>query len=109
MREAKNRIVLIDNYCDERTLTLLSKRQSNVECTIYTRFNEAFDTDLEKHNRQYPAINKVQLPQKEHDRFLMIDDTVYILGDSLKNLGHSMTTVLKTSFTVEEILGKLKE
>lgn len=109
VREAKNRIVLIDNYCDERTLTLLSKRQSNVECTIYTRFNEAFDTDLEKHNRQYPTINKVQLPQKEHDRFLIIDDTVYILGDSLKNLGHSMTTVLKTSFTVEEILGKLKE
>ena len=109
VREAKNRIVLIDNYCDERTLTLLSKRQSNVECTIYTRFNEVFDTDLEKHNRQYPAINKIQLPQKEHDRFLMIDDTVYILGDSLKNLGHSMTTVLKTSFTVEEILGKLKE
>ena len=107
VREAKNRIVLIDNYCDERTLTLLSKRQSNVECTIYTRFNEAFDTDLEKHNRQYPAINKVQLPQKEHDRFLIIDDTVYILGDSLKNLGHSMTTVLKTSFTVEEILGRL--
>ena len=107
VREAKNRIVLIDNYCDERTLTLLSKRQSNVECTIYTRFNEAFDTDLEKHNRQYPAINKIQLPQKEHDRFLMIDDTVYILGDSLKNLGHSMTTVLKTSFTVEEILGRL--
>ena len=108
VREAKNRIVLIDNYCDERTLTLLSKRQSNVECTIYTRFNEAFDTDLEKHNRQYPAIKKVQLPQKEHDRFLIIDDTVYILGDSLKNLGHSMTTVLKTSFTVEEILEKLR-
>ena len=108
VREAKNRIVLIDNYCDERTLTLLSKRQSNVECTIYTRFNEAFDTDLEKHNWQYPTIKKVQLPQKEHDRFLMIDDTVYILGDSLKNLGHSMTTVLKTSFTVEEILEKLK-
>ena len=51
----------------------------------------------------------IQRLRKEHDRFLMIDDTVYILGDSLKNLGHSMTTVLKTSFTVEEILGKLKE
>lgn len=107
VRDAKNRIVLIDNYCDERTLMLLSKRQPNVECTIYTRFNEAFDTDLEKHNKQYPAIGKIQLPQKEHDRFLIIDDTVYILGDSLKNLGHAMTTVLKTSFTVEEILGKL--
>ena len=108
VRAAKSKIVLIDNYCDERTLILLSKRHMDVECTIYTRFNEAFDTDLEKHNRQYPAIKKVQLPQKEHDRFLIIDDTVYILGDSLKNLGHSMTTVLKTSFTVEEIFEKLK-
>ena len=107
IREGKNRIILIDNYSEERTLMLLSKRQEDVECTIYTRFNEAFDTDLEKHNRQYPVIKKIQLPQKEHDRFLIIDDTVYILGDSLKNLGHSMTTVLKTSFTVEEILGKL--
>ena len=108
VREAKNRIVLIDNYCDERTLLLLSKRQKDVECTIFTRFNEVFDTDLGKHNRQYPAIKKVQLPQKEHDRFLIIDDTVYILGDSLKNLGHSMTTVLKTSFTAAEILEKLR-
>lgn len=109
VREAKNRIALIDNYCDERTLMLLSKRQPDVECTIYTRFNEVFDADLEKHNKQYPDIEKVQLSQKEHDRFLIIDETVYILGDSLKNLGHSMTTVLKTSFTVEEILRKLKE
>ena len=108
VREAKNRIVLIDNYCDERTLILLSKRHMDVECTIYTRFNEAFNTDLEKHNKQYPAIKKVQLPQKEHDRFLIIDNTVYILGDSLKDLGHSMTTVLKTSFTIEEILEKLR-
>ena len=107
VKEAKDRIILIDNYCDERTLKLLAKRQAGVECMIHTRFNETFDADLEKHNRQYPAIRKVQLSHKEHDRFLMIDDTVYILGDSLKDLGHSMTTVLKTSFTVEEIVGKL--
>lgn len=108
VREAKCRILLIDNYCDERTLFLLAKRQSNVACTIYTRFNESFNADLEKHNRQYPTIAKKQLPQKEHDRFLIIDNMVYILGDSLKDLGHSMTTVLKTSFTVEDILEKLQ-
>ncbi|MDO4948671.1 MAG: RhuM family protein, partial [Bacteroidales bacterium] len=101
IREATNKIILIDNYCDERTLKLLAKRQSDVDCTIHTRFNEIFDDDLEKHNGQYAAISKIQLPQREHDRFLIIDDIVYILGDSLKNLGHSMTTVLKTSFTVE--------
>ena len=109
VRAARNRIILVDNYCDERTLFLLAKRHPDVPCIIYTRFNEAFDADLEKHNRQYSAIKKVQLPQKEHDRFLIIDDTVYILGDSLKDLGHSMTTVLETSFTVKEILERLKD
>ena len=108
VREAKNRIILIDKYCDERTLILLAKRQPDVPCIIYTRFNEAFDADLQKHNRQYSAIRKVQLPQKEHDRFLMIDGAVYILGDSLKDLGHSMTTVLKTAFTVDEVLEKMR-
>jgi len=108
VRSAKERITLIDNYCDERTLLILAKRNPEVTCTIHTRFTDTFKQDLDKHNRQYPAISYIQLPHKEHDRFLIIDKTVYILGDSLKDLGHSMTTVLKTTFTPEEILAKLK-
>ncbi len=108
IRSAKKKIILIDNYCDERTLTLLSKRADEVECTIHTRYNESFKEDLAKHNRQYPEIKIVQIPHQAHDRFLIIDDDVYILGDSIKNLGHSLTTVLKTMFLPEDILSKLK-
>lgn len=65
---------------------------------------------LKEHNAQYPdaPIQFVQLPHQEHDRFLIIDDDVYIIGDSLKNLGHSLTAILKTSFTPEQILSALK-
>ena len=108
VRTATHSITLIDNYCDERTLLILAKRNTGVECTIHTRFSDSFNQDLEKHNQQYPAVKMVQLPHREHDRFLIIDDKVYILGDSLKNIGHSMTAVLKTSFTPEDILCKLK-
>lgn len=107
IRSAKVKVILIDNYCDERTLSLLVKRADGVECTIHTRYKESFKEDLAKHNRQYPEIKLIQLPHQAHDRFLIIDEDVYILGDSIKDLGHSLTTVLKTGFIPAEILAKL--
>jgi len=107
VRSAEVRVILIDNFCDERTLTLLAKRKDGVKCFVYTRYSQGFEADLMKYNSQYPSIKYVQLKQKEHDRFLIIDDTVYILGDSIKDLGHSLTAVLKTGFSPAEILEKL--
>ena len=63
-----------DNFVDDRILTLLDKRDDDVEATIHTRFNESFLTDLRKHNDQYREIKYVQLPHKNHDRFLIIED-----------------------------------
>lgn len=108
VRKAEKRIVLIDNYCDDRTLSLLTKRSDGVEAVIHSRYSAAFEQDLKKHGAQYPKVGFVQLPHREHDSFLIIDDTVYMLGDSVKNLGHSLTAVLKTGFTPEEILKRVK-
>ena len=80
VRSAQQRIVLIDNFVDDRVLSLLSKRADGVKATIYTRYYEQFLTDLKKHNEQYPAIEFVQLPRRNHDRFLIIDDKVYFMG-----------------------------
>ena len=80
VRSAKQRIVLIDNFVDDRVLSLFDKRAEGVEATIHTRYSETFQTDLKKHNDQYREIKFVQLPHKNHDRFLMIDDDVYLLG-----------------------------
>lgn len=107
IREATNRIILIDNYVDDRVLAIMQKRQDNVSCTIHTRYTEQFQTDLKKHNEQYPPISYVQLPHRKHDRYLIIDNTVYMLGDSLKNMGASLTAIIRTEMTPEEILAKL--
>lgn len=104
IRSAKKRIALIDNYVDERVLTLLTKRDDGVSATIHTRYTQQFLLDLQKHNEQYPSIQFVQLPKKEHDRFLIIDDDVYLLGASVKDMGKGLCAVMKMKSSPELIL-----
>ncbi len=109
VRRAQQRIILIDNYVDERTLLLLDKRSSGVECTVHTRFSKQMELDFAKHNEQNAEIKKIQLPLHIHDRYLIIDDEVWLLGASAKDMGHSLCTIIKVDFTPEMVLSFLKE
>lgn len=108
VRSARQRIALIDNYVDDRVLSMLTKRGEGVTATIHTRYNEQFLTDLKKHNAQYPEIEFIQLPQRNHDRFLIIDDKVYLLGASLKDMGVGLCAVTEMTIAPETILNLLK-
>lgn len=108
VRSARQRIVLIDNYVDDRVLSMFTKRKDGVSATIYTRHNEQFLTDLKKHNAQYPEIEFVQLPHRNHDRFLIIDDKVYLLSASLKDMGAGLCAVTEMSIAPEMILKLVK-
>ena len=108
VRSAKQRIVLIDNFVDDRVLSMLDKRAEGVTATIHSRYNEQFLTDLKKHNEQYPAIDFVQLPHKNHDRFLIIDGKVYFMGASLKDIGAGLCAVAEMQMAPEKVLELLK-
>ena len=108
VRSAKQRIVLIDNFVDDRVLSMLDKRAEGVPATIHSRYCEQFQTDLKKHNEQYPAIEFVQLPHRNHDRFLIIDDKVYFMGASLKDIGAGLCAVTEMQTSPETILDMLK-
>ncbi len=108
VRNAQKRIILIDNYCDERVLGLLTKRKEGVVSTIYTRYSLQFKTDLEKHNKQYSPIEFVQLSQKSHDRFLIIDNEVYLLGSSVKDMGNGLCAITQMQATADEIIQFIK-
>ena len=108
VRSAQQRIELIDNFVDDRVLSLLMKRGKGVSATIHSRFTKDFLTDLEKHNTQYDEVKFVQLPHKNHDRFLIIDDSVYLLGASVKDMGNGLCAVTKLQASPETILGMLK-
>ena len=108
VRSAERRIILIDNFVDDRVLSMLDKRAEGVSATIYSRYYEQFQTDLKKHNEQYPAIEFVQLPHRNHDRFLIIDNKVYIMGASLKDMGAGLCAVTEMQASPETILAMLK-
>ncbi|MDR0833902.1 MAG: virulence RhuM family protein, partial [Candidatus Symbiothrix sp.] len=87
IKSAKSSIVLIDNYVDESVLFLLSKRAKDVPATIYTKhISPQFQLELNKHNQQYPPVT-VKTFTRSHDRFLILDDELYHIGASLKDLG----------------------
>ena len=107
IKKAKTEIVLIDNYIDETVLTMLDNRNSNVSATIYTaHFGEKMDLALAKHNSQYQPIT-IEHFNKSHDRFLIIDNDVYLIGGSIKDLGKKVSTFVKLSIPKGEFFSKL--
>lgn len=108
IRSAKEQVILVDNYCNDKTLTLLDQRAKDVKATIHTTYNSKFRDALDAHNSQQSPIVSIQLPHKIHDRFLIIDQQVYLLGNSLKDMGHTLSAAILTGFTAEEVLTKLK-
>ena len=104
IRSARKSIVLIDNYVDDSVLLMLAKRKEGVSAEIVTKHvSETLKLDLERHNRQYPPVT-VRECDRYHDRFLIIDDTVYHLGASLKDLGKKLFAFSRMEMAAEEVL-----
>jgi len=103
IKSAKKTVVLIDNYIDESVLLLLSKRQKKVNAEIYTKqISSQLQLDLKKHNSQYNPIN-ISKSARFHDRFLIIDNTVYLIGASIKDLGKKLFAFSKLEITQAEL------
>ena len=108
IREATTRIILIDNYIDDSVLTILSKRADKVTATIYTKKPSAqLQLDIQKHNAQYPPIGIITF-DRSHDRFLCIDDTIYHLGASIKDLGKKWFAFNRMEMPTTELLQQIK-
>lgn len=110
IRKAKQSIALIDNYVDDTVFTLLDKRATGVSAIIYTlRVSNQLQLDLDRHNAQYARIEVEQF-NKAHDRFLLIDDEVYHIGASIKDLGKKwFGFTLMRDITAKELIEKIKE
>jgi hypothetical protein len=107
VKSAKKRIVLVDNYVDEIVLTLLAKRRKTTSALIYTsKIGKAFQTDVDKHNAQYPSITVCRIVGV-HDRFLIVDENVYHIGASIKDLGKKLFAFSKLTIPAKTILSGL--
>ena len=108
IRKAKQTIILIDNYVDDTVFTLLDKRADGVTATIYTKeVGQQLQLDLQRHNTQYAPIT-IENFNRAHDRFLLIDDEVYHIGASLKDLGKKWFAFTKMNdITATELINRI--
>lgn len=108
IKEAKQSIVLIDNYVDESVLLLMAKRKAGVSAGIFTgTITKQLEADIQKHNAQYPPI-QVKSFTRSHDRFLIIDEeTVYHIGASLKDLGKKWFAFSRINLNPDDIINRL--
>ncbi|MDT8391631.1 MAG: ORF6N domain-containing protein [Lentisphaeria bacterium] len=108
IRSARQRIILIDNYVDDSVLTLLAKRKDGVGAKLLTKsISRQLEQDIAKFNTQYPAIEAREF-KLAHDRFLIIDDAIYHIGASLKDLGKKWFAFSKMEMAAVEMLGKIQ-
>jgi len=108
IKSAKKSIVLIDNYIDESVLLLLSKREQGVKATVYTeKISPQLRLDLKKYNAQYSPVT-VKTFTRSHDRFLIIDNTVYHFGASLKDLGKKWFAFSKMLLDAHTLLQNIR-
>ena len=99
IKQAKHSIVLVDNYINVDTLTMLSNRDTSVPATIYTRqLSQQQQLDVQRHNQQYPPIT-INTCLHNHDRFLIVDDVVYLFGASLKDAGKKLFAYIRMQET----------
>lgn len=111
VRTAKKSIVLIDNFIDDNTISILSKKETCLKVTILTKtITKQLKTDVKKANEQYGNF-EIKIFKNSHDRFLIIDDTeVFHLGASLKDLGKKWFAFSKMNKSpVESIINSLAE
>ncbi len=108
IRKAKDRIVIIDNYIDDSVLLQLSKRKAGVTVDIYDgQISRQLRQDVTAHNAQYPGVT-LHSYQKAHDRFMIIDEDVYHIGASLKDLGKKLFAFSQMDvMTGSEMISKL--
>ena len=107
IRSARKRIVLIDNYVDETILLRLAERAKNVTAKIYTQQTSlSFNVALAQHNNQYEPID-LCIFTKSHDRFLIIDNDVYHIGASIKDLGKRWFAFCKMQLQADEMITRL--
>jgi hypothetical protein len=101
VRSAKQEIVIIDPFADDTALSLMPKRNPGVNAIIYSaRINQTMKAECERLNRQCPPV-ELRTMREVHDRFIVVDETVYHIGASIKDLGNKLT-----AFSVLNLLTK---
>ena len=112
IRTANHRVIIIDGYVSSLTLSVLDVRKPNVSATIYTvGVGQGMQRLMEEHDHLFPEshIDIRKWRNESHDRWLIIDDSLYHCGHSLNaNGGHKISAITLMGTTPDVILSKVE-
>ncbi|MCQ2064214.1 MAG: virulence RhuM family protein [Fibrobacter sp.] len=104
VRSAKEEIVIIDPYADDIALALIAKHSSNVKGVVYSaHVTSRLKEEAARLDRQFPTV-ELKSMQNVHDRFIIVDETVYHIGSSLNELGKKLTAFSVLNFVTKQQL-----
>ena len=111
IKTARKRVIIIDHYVDAKTFDMFDARQPNVEGIIYTQgVGKGLTRLRDEHNCQngVQQVEVIKWRVEPHDRFLIVDDTLYHCGHSLKDTGEKMSAIMRMGISPEVILNKMR-
>jgi len=109
VRSAKEEIVIIDPFADDMALSLISKKAEGVNAIVYSaRISRMMNEETARLNRQFPTV-ELRNMREVHDRFIIVDDTIYHIGASIRDLGNKLTAFsVLSAITKEQLLENVK-
>ena len=112
IRTANHRVIIIDGYVSSLTQSVLDVRKPEVSATVYTvGIGQGMQRLMDEHDRLFPDnhIDIRKWRNESHDRWLIIDDSLYHCGHSLNaNGGHKISAITLMGTSPEVILSKVE-
>ena len=108
IKTATKRVMIIDGYVDAATFEMLDVRAKGVTADIYS--DSEYKTLRDSHNasKGKQPVNTHKWSKSSHDRWVIIDDTLYHCGHSVKDLGKKLSAIMKMEWNPEVVLKEVK-
>ena len=108
IKTATKRVIIIDGYIDAATFEMLDVRAKGVTADIYS--DSEYKTLRDSHNasKGKQPVNTHKWSKSSHDRWVIIDDTLYHCGHSVKDLGKKLSAIMKMEWNPEVVLKEVK-
>lgn len=108
IKTATKRVVIIDGYIDAETFDMLDVRAKGVTADIYSDGEHKSLRDMHNADRGKQPVNTHKWSKSSHDRWVIIDDTLYHCGHSVKDLGKKLSAIMKMDWNPEVVLKEVR-
>ncbi|MBQ9427821.1 MAG: ORF6N domain-containing protein [Paludibacteraceae bacterium] len=108
IKTATKRIVIIDGYVDAATFEMLDVRANGVTADIYSDGEYKTLRDTHNASKGKQPINTHKWSKPSHDRWVIIDNTIYHCGHSVKDLGKKLSAIMKMDLSPEIVLKEVR-